>query len=63
VFATQFPTIYDSLFDAQTGSLLYRDKEHDEQIAKLKGEISILHEKIEDLKSIVTTLQNQLSNQ
>jgi thymidylate synthase (FAD) len=63
VFATQFPTIYDSLFDPQTGSLLYKDKEHDEQIAKLKGEISILHEEIEDLKSIVTTLQSQLSNQ
>jgi thymidylate synthase (FAD) len=63
VFATQFTTIYGSLFDAQTGSLLYKDKEHDEQIAKLKGEISTLHGEIEDLKSTVTMLQNQLSNQ
>jgi thymidylate synthase (FAD) len=63
VFATQFPTIYDSLFDAQTGGLLYKDKEHDEEIAKLQGEISILHEEINDLKSTVAMLQDQLSNQ
>ena len=62
VFATQFPTIYSSLFDSQTGGLLFKDKEHNEQIAKLQGEVSILHEEIDDLKSMVAMLQSQTSD-
>lgn len=62
VFATQFPTIYSSLFDPQTGGLLFKDKEHDEQIAQLQEEISSLNEEIYDLKFTVAMLQSQLSD-
>ncbi len=61
VFATQFPTIYSSLFDPQTGSLFYKDKEYDEQIAQLQGEISVLQDEIAGLKTTITLLQNRLS--
>jgi peptidoglycan hydrolase CwlO-like protein len=49
------------LFDPQTGSLFYKDKEYDEQIAQLQGEISVLQDEIAGLKTTITLLQNRLS--
>lgn len=63
IFASQFPTIYSSLFNSNTGTLLFKDKEHEEQIEALKGEVSDLQEEVANLKFTISLLQSKIANQ
>lgn len=63
IFASQFPIIYSSLFNSQTRTLAYKDKEYDGEILKLKENVNNLQKENLSLQAEISILRSQLTYQ